>query len=336
MAKIKNFIKTYKKYIIIGLIIGMIISVLWAVYLLIREDTTPVEIKTIESPFLSEEENTSIVNYDLLSIPSELPIYSILQPDDYLATEFVDQFNKSDETLSETEDNMVWNFENNYFIYDKNASLMYIVANGGIDTSLSSGNISVIQEYLKSILNNLEIVNISTKILENDHLQVKGNFAINDLEIGSIYLGGYSVIAEFDSDGNLYKLDTLLLNTSNISEYQTMPLSSISDLLSISKYPKYINMKEYDEAYSDLYGLLKVSTKINEIDVAETSIQYIFMDYNYGYILPMYILSGEAQLEDSQGDIYWADVDAYLCSITPDYLTDKVEEEIELVDVGVE
>jgi hypothetical protein len=115
-----------------------------------------------------------------------------------------------------------------------------------------------------------------------------------------------------------------------------MPLSSISVLLNINQYPKYIDIKEYDDPYTDLYGLLKVSTKVKEIEVTQTRLQYVFMDYDYGYIVPMYILSGNAQLEDSQGENYWGSADIYVCALNPEYLTEKVEEEIDLVDVGVE
>ena len=330
MNKIIEFIKKYKLYILIGITVGLIIGAI-IIFFQNKNKVDISQIKTIESPFVKQEDgiDISVSNYDL---ESEFEtIYKTGEASTKMARDFVDKFYDSSENLEYSDYAMIWVYDDDIFSYILNTGLFFFNSTDGLKIGLNSLNTERVEDFLETMYEGIDIVGINEEI-EDDLYKFTGYYSLENENFGSLYLEGYAFEMYFDQNAKLYKMSILLIDLVDISMYQQMPISNITDLTSIDNYPIYTKVLEYDENYQNQYDLIKASTKLKSFSGGKPVLQKIFIDYEYGYIVPMYKTTGDGELEDSQGDDYWAQVNLYICAISPDYLTEKQEEEMILTD----
>jgi hypothetical protein len=114
-----------------------------------------------------------------------------------------------------------------------------------------------------------------------------------------------------------------MLTPDSANKYQQMPTDTLKNVTS-SVHETYIKYLSYDKNYEKQYPIIQASAKLKSVDVKKVSYKYVFINHDNEYILPLYEVSGDGQLVDSQGKKYWADVLIYLCALDKTYLN-KVE-----------
>ena len=141
--------------------------------------------------------------------------------------------------------------------------------------------------------------------------------------MGSVYLDGNAFSVEVNSKGDIVNLSMLLLNSSNIVEYQLMPLSDIETLIGDSRYPKMVFYTEIEERYYEQSPLFASSGVLTDFVVTEMSKIYTFIDSSNGFVVPTYKLIGDGRLKNSRDEKYLAKVNIFLCAINPAYLIER-------------
>ena len=333
LEKFKNFWKKYKIYILISMFIGCLIGFI-VVLFLNKNISTEMSISNIPSPFAISSDDF-IIETKGISVVTDITeeILKITKGSDRYAKIFIDKYYDSNEITSQTDIATFWNFDGNIFSYINNTGLFFVNSSKGIKTGYTNLDIQKVKSFIENSFPNITISDIEVS-QENDSLIYAGYYLYNEIEVGSLYLQGYAFRATFTENGNLTKLEMLTIEQENITSVQNMPVSSLEELINISNYPKYVKHNSYDENYSKQFGLIQASTTLQRFLANNIKKNHVFIDYDYKYIVPMYILSGDGTLEDSQGDEYSTNTDVFISSLDPKYLTERVVEEPELLDIG--
>lgn len=330
--KLPIFWKKYGIYIIIGSIIGLILGlVLW----LNKKDPVEIEkiITPIDSPFEYLDDTISFSEIPTnISVLDEIKIYKTTKPGISVIERFVSKF--TNELPNITESMYMWRFKDVVITYSLDTSILYINSTEGLVTDLKISGVSDIASFLLEYFDIRDIVVTDFVILSDDRREYLGYYSMNNIEYGSLGINGYALRLVADSS-KLYSISILVLPTSNVVAYQDMPTRSLAVAIE-ENHEIYKTFLSYDENFDKQYPLIRASAQLKSVEISNVNLRYIFLDQTYGYILPMYEIKGDGQLQDSQTNKYWADTLLYISALNSEYVN-RVEPYMEtniLLDSG--
>lgn len=320
MDKIKKFFVKYKKYILIGGVIGLILGVLCWLYIANEKKSVPTTTESISSPFVTLGYGTAVNNVpNNIDLSESQEVYKTTKPEDQIIKDFVKQFYKGNPIANGENGTILWSFNTTNISYVEDSSLLFITSTNGLSINTILASSQIAQDFLTTSfsVNNIKIT--EEQNLGNGQKQYNGYITTGDTSLGSLYLEGYGV--QITVKGNiLYSLSLLYLPSANIIKYQSMPSSQLRDLLSNAEYPMYVSYLSEDENYQKQNPIIQASTKLKTFSLKTYKNIYLFDNFTYGYIFPAYKLNGDGSLIDSQNKTYWADTNVYICSLNPQYL----------------
>jgi len=319
--KLPEFLKKYKWYLIIGAIIGIILGVVFWIFNKNNQKVVDIPIVSINSPFEYRDETLAFSEYTgTVEIPSSLEVYKTTEPDYSMIENFVRRFSQVKTEISD--DVYMWSFSGSTVTYTVSSSLVFLTSGNGLVTDIKIGAKADIKSFLQEYFG-IKNVEISEAVeLGNGKNEYKGYYKIDSLQYGSLYLDGYAVNIVSDNS-KIYSLSLLMLTHDYVSKYQQMPTSTLATVMA-NAHETYTQYLSYDENYEKQYPIIQASSKLKTVDIKKASYKYVFISHDNEYILPLYEVSGNGQLVDSQGNKYWADVLVYLCALDRAHLN-KVE-----------
>lgn len=319
--KLPEFFKKYKWYLLIGILVGIILGVVFWLFNKNNPKVEEIKIETINSPFVYQDEVITFSEYKgTIEIPSSLYVYKTSEPDYKMVENFVRRFSQVKTEISD--DVYLWSFSGSTVTYTVSSSLVFLTSEKGLVTDIKIGAKADVKSFLLEYFG-IKDAEISDSIsLGNGKNEYKGYYKSDTLQYGSLYLDGYAVDIVADNS-KIYSLSILMLTPDYVSKYQQMPTSSLANVISNARetYTKYLS---YDENYEKQYPIIQASSKLKSVDIKKANYKYAFISHDNEYIIPLYEISGDGQLVDSQGNKYWSDVLTYLCALDRTYLK-KVE-----------
>jgi len=326
MSKIKQFLKKYWVWLLLGASLG---SVIILVILLTerKEEDVPLNlsVEKITSPYIQTEERLS-VSIDLVEedFQEREWIYRVKRPSEKLFVNFVEEFYEINEEIN-MEEEIIITQGGDMFWYHSDIGLLSVFSEGlPLDLKITyAGDISPFFTQYFGIRNaiNTEIEDTEEGVL------YAGYFEYDDVKIGSSNIGGYSYKLEIDNSGKLLELSMLLLEETDLEKYQMMPTSALNDLLEIRTYPKKIVHKIIEKRFYEQPSTIRASTSLDSITIKEKELLYLLNNFDDQFILPTYKISGDGVLVDSKGGKYWTTSDVFICAIDPESMYEKSLEE---------
>ncbi len=310
------FLKKYGIYIIIGATIGLVLGlILW----LNGRDSVEIDaaVTRIDSPFEYQSDVVSFTNVPSdIVISDRVKIYKTTKPEISTIEQFVEKFSNKSPNI--TEDMYMWSFEDAVVTYSLNTSILYLNSSNGLVTDIKITGGSDIASFLFEYFNIRDIVITNTEILSENKKEYFGYYSSDNLEYGAIDINGYALKLVADSS-KLYSLSLLTLTLSNVVPYQEMPTRKLSTAVTQNHeiYPIFLS---YDENFEEQYPLIRASAQLQTVEISDVVLRYIFISHDYGYILPMYEIRGDGQLQDSQTAKYWADTLLYMYALDSEYV----------------
>jgi hypothetical protein len=319
--KLPEFFKKYKWYLIIGAIVGIILGIVFWLYNKNNPKVVETPIASINSPFVYQDEILTFSEYaGIVEIPSSLEVYKTTEPDYSMTENFVRRFSQVKTEISD--DVYMWGFSDSIVTYSISNSLVFLTSSKGLVTDIKIGTKTDVRSFLLEYFG-IKDTNITDVVeLGNGKNEYKGYYKSDSLQYGSLYLDGYAVDIVSDNS-KIYSLSILMLTPDYVSKYQQMPTSTLTTVMANAHetYTKYLS---YDKNYEKQYPIIQASSKLKSVDIKKASYKYVFISHDNEYILPLYEVSGDGQLVDSQGSKYWASVLVYLCALDRAHLN-KVE-----------
>ncbi len=311
--------KKHRNLIIIGLIL---LSILIVLILVSNQKDLDSEYSTkkenIQSPYVIQDLEMTIDLQDNSSnVPDKGKILKVLGFNTKVLNPMISNF-YTDQKEWDFSQEMSFQFDTkDFFFYSPSTGIFSLSSEKGVkfDLEISSEETltTFIQEYL-----GVQRVIILEQNNSQDTIEYMGRYILKDIEIGSSYLDGYSFSFVTDKDGNVLNLSILLLAEENIEKYEYLPLSSIETLISSNYYPKMIGRNEIEERFYEQPS----PYELTELYVTEIEMLYLFNDYENGFILPTYKLTGEGRIVAEKGK-FWSNVDIFICAVDPEYLIER-------------
>ncbi|HHX99716.1 TPA: hypothetical protein GX533_03540 [Candidatus Dojkabacteria bacterium] len=329
MEVVKNFFKKYKKYILIGLAVGLTVGLIafWEVKSRSEIGADPKN-KELLSPFWD------LLDHPTLSLPSdiviyteeEIPVYDIL-PYKGNVLKIIQKFDENIEITSDTS-NLI-ETENILASYTENVGVLevYLKTHAFTFTVKNNQDVSNLIKGIFGYETNQESI-VMKRIEENIIFQ--GRYLVESSskeEFGSMQIDSYAYRIETEKDGSVKRIVILLYNNNSINTYSVYPPVSIRE--GLKKGNAYYTKPLYqDFDKEDFSGLefLKYFSRTKSVSVRKTSKVYILPDYNYSYLYPTYVIEGDAKLEDFLGNSHIGESLIYVLAIDSQYLKKSVEE----------
>jgi hypothetical protein len=322
MNKIKQFLKKYWLWLLIGFLLGLIILLF---FLLSREETEEVvpdvAVENITSPYHARDERVTIsVDAQEESFQEREWIYSVSRPSERMFTSFVERFYEIEEIVDMNEE----------IIISKGDDLVWYHANIGVLSIFSEGLVLDLKitgprdvtSFFTQYFGIREVSNEKIETTERGTLYA-GYFEYEDQRIGSSNLEGYAYKLELDQTGRLIEFSMLLLAESDIERFQPMSTAELSELLGINNYPMKVVNETIEERFFDQPGYIRGSGRLSNFTTKNVELLFLLNDFEDEYILPTYQLSGDGELVDSQGAKYWTKSHIFISAIDPEYLYEK-------------
>lgn len=320
MDQIIQFVKTYKVWILIGIILGVFVTLI--LFNLIKGKSENTEIEKVQNPYFLQ---TFDLEIDLRNVEEEIPVndkvFKVVGNINDNFTSFLNNFHSYSDELDFSKE-IYLTFGKDTFSYSPKSRILMVNAQQGLTLWFKITSESDVSSFFQEYFN-IEKVTISETKNIGKNTEYIGSYVFKDIEMGSVYLDGNAFTVEVNSKGDIVKLSMLLLNDSNIVEYQLMPLSEIETLTEDTKYPKMVFYKEIEERYYEQPPLIATSAVLTDFLVTEISKLYIFTDSSNGLVLPTYKLVGDGRLKDSKDRKYLAKVNIFMCAVSPTYLIEK-------------
>ena len=322
MEKILQFIKTYKVWILIGIVLAIVVTLI--LYNLIANRNNNKDIQKIVNPYFTQ---TFDLEIDLRkttddNIPSKDKVFKVVGNINDNFTSFLNNFHSYSERIDFSKE-IYLILGKDTFSYSPKTRILMVNSQQGLTLWFKITSESEVSSFFQEYFNIERINLVSRPKTVGKNIEYRGNFVFKDTDIGSVYMDGNAFTLEVNSKGDIVKLSMLLLNESNIVEYQLMPLSDIETLIEDTRYPKMIIYTEIEERYYDLPPLIATSAVLTDFVTTELSGEYIFTDSNIGFVLPTYRLVGDGRLKDSKGEKYLAKVNIFICAVSPTYLVER-------------
>jgi hypothetical protein len=326
MKKLKDFLKKYWIWLLVGALLGIIILV---VVLLNRQKEEEIildlPVEPITNPYIQTDESPDIT-MDIIpeNFQEKEWVYSVTRPDTILFTNFVQNFyeleqediNMEEETILTKGDDLIW--------YNSDTGILSLYSKGLVlDLKITTAR--DISPFFTQYFGIRTAVNEKTEPTERGILY-SGYFEYQGERIGSSNLDGYAYKLELDKDGRLIEFSMLLLKEENLQKYQFMPTTQLNQLISTGNPPmKIVNLTIEDRFYNQP-DLVKGSVRLTTLSANEVQNLFLLNNFEDKYILPTYKISGDGRLVDSRGEEYWSVSEVFVCAINPEYLLEKPEE----------
>jgi len=333
--RIKEFIQKYRKYILTGLVLIILIGVFVLILTQKQPETVSIQRdKKIVSPFM---ENTKLPNFTLpakkdLFTEEFLSVYSILPYKRPLA-ELVHKFDNKAESRYPSEIVDFWMSKSNTFIYYKKTGIFKVSSPYGLPTPfLIAGREDInlfITRYFE--LTDIDTDNILVEKNSFGGYTYKGKYLINGKTFGSAYLESYAFIIQTDKDSHITNLSILLYNKDSISVYSQYSLLSELELLSNKRV--YIDRLTISENYNNLDRYIKGTIRLDSLDVREMQKAYVFTDFTGGFVYPVYIFMADARYKDFHNEVYAADIIMYIMATEQKNISSR-EDIVEFSEIG--
>jgi len=326
MNKIKQFLKKYGIWLLVGATIGSIIVLI----ILInreKEEDIPLDlpVEKITSPYIETGERVSIsMDTEEENFQEREWVYRVKRPRERLFTNFVENFYEIDEEINMEEEIIITRGED-MFWYHSDIGVLSVFSEGLV-LDLKITYAADVSSFFSQYFGIRDVINTEVKNTERGILYA-GYFEYNGIKVGSSNIGGYSYKLEIDNNGRLRELSVLLLEETDLERYQAMPTTPLSDLLQIRTYPKKIVNKTIEQRFYEQSSITRGSASLDSITVKEKDLLYLLNDFEDQFILPTYKISGDGELVDSKGQRYWTTSDIFICAIDPEYLYGKPEED---------
>jgi hypothetical protein len=326
MNKIKQFLKKYGIWLLLGVVIGSIIVL---IILIIREkeEDIPLDlpVEKITSPYVETGERVNIsMDVEEETFREREWIYRVKRPREELFINFVENFYEIDEEINMDEEIIITKGQD-MFWYHSDIGVLSVFSDGLV-LDLKITYAADISSFFVQYFGIRNTINTDIENTERGVLYT-GYFEYHDLKVGSSNLGGYSYKLEIDNTGRLVEFSVLLLEETDLEKYQTMPTTRLSDLLQIRSYPKKIVNKTIEKRFYKETPIIRGSATLDNISIKEKGLLYLLNDFEDQFILPTYRISGDGELVDSKGEKYWATSDIFICAIDPDYFYEKTVED---------
>lgn len=319
MNTIIELIKRYKVFSIIILILLVSLVILYAISLRNQTKQEPgysSKMEKIDSPYPNWSEKLNITSeIQKIDIPQKDKILTVTGFNTKAFSFYIKNIYNSEEEVDFLED---------VYLQLDNKDIVTFASNTGILSSSSTKGVPLkneinSQEDIKGFLT--QYFEINEVIFEEDTksngvTEYKGRYILHGIEIGSSYLNGNSFIIKINNDGEIIKASILLLKDSNIIKYQYLPIVEVNQLISGINYPKKIGESIIEDKF---YNKPSPYT-ITNYNIKDVTLGYIFNDFESRYIVPTYILDGDAQIEDSYKEKYWSKTRIFVCAVDPSYL----------------
>ena len=328
MERLKEFIKKYKVPILIGIILGILIPLL--VTFLKEEVEESSQIEKIQSPY-----NIGIkgIEIDLQNVSIDAPqkdkVFEAVESDDETLRNLLMDLHEYSESI-DIKEKIYISFEGSTFSYSPENRILIIWSEKGLPLWFKLSEKEDVSMFFEEYFS-IEKIEVSEKIRTNNGYKYEGTYILKDVNVGSVYLEGYSFSLEVNSKGEILLFRALLLNEENMQEYQSMPLATLEELVRNPTYPKMVFNTEIEDRYYEQKPLFRASTRMDQYFVESGSYLYIFNDSLNGYVLPTYKLVGEGRLVNSQEEKFWSNSSVFICSIDPLYLLKRVIEDEEYI-----
>jgi len=315
--RLLGFWRKYKVYIIIGILVGLTLGLLFWVFGKKTPNMGEISLESINSPFEYRDEVVGFSKYsENIEAPSKANVYKTTIPDFKIVDSFVKRFSDVNPNIST--DAYMWNFSGSVITYSVDTSLLFVTSQKGLVTDIKIGTKSDVESFLLDYLgiDGLEITD--SQELGDGRKEYMGYFVSDPLQYGSLYLDGYALKMIADNS-KIYSLSLLMLSNDNVSQYQQMPTTTLSSVLS-NNHERYVEYKNYDENFKRQYPIIQASAKLKSVEVNTTTYKYVFLTNEYRYIVPVYQMDGNGLLVDSQSKEYRTSVLVSVCALDSTYL----------------
>jgi len=331
--KLPEFWRKYRLYIVIGALVGLVLGIVFWLFNKNNPKVVETPIASINSPFVYQNEALAFTPYTgTVDIPSSMEVYKTTEPDYSMIENFVRRFSQVKTDISE--DVYAWSFSGSTVTYTVSSSLVFLTSEKGLVTDIKIGAKTDVKSFLLEYFGIKDVDISEITELGKGRNEYKGYYKSGSLQYGSLYLNGYAVDIISDNS-KIYSLSILMLTPDSVNEYQQMPTAKLADVTS-NAHETYVQYLSYDENYEKQYPIIQVSTKLKSATIKKAILKYAFISHDNEYLIPLYEISGDGQLVDSQSKTYWADVLVYLCALDRTHLN-KVEPFLEnniLLDQG--
>lgn len=334
--KIKEFIKKYWLYIVIGILLLLFVGIF--VLILTRKkvpESSPLSLnKEITSPFMNYSELPTFALPQRRDFFEEefLNVYSIL-PSEQLLSELVFKFDNKAQPQYPSEVMDFWSSSSNTFTYYKGMGIFKISSQYGLGSHLLIKEKEEIKGFLNQYFEYTDIntENIVVNINPEGGYTYKGKYMINGYTWGSIYLQSYAYIIETNKESEILNMSIFLYNKDSMSVYSQYSVATEQELLSNKRV--YIDRVSISENYNELDRYIKGTTSLTSLDVKEMRKTYVFTDFVQGYVYPIYLLTADARYKDYHDKQYAADILVYLMATEQGNISPR-EEIVEFHEMG--
>ncbi len=325
MGKIKEFIKKYKGWLAIGMILGSVLGVL--IIINISNNRQKEDIKNIQSPFYTPTVNLNInLQVSEPEIPKEDKVYKVQGDNMELLTSILQTFYKN-EKIVDTSKETYLEFDRGTFSYSPNSRILTTSFADGYELNSSIMSSQEVEDFFSSNFG-ISKIKVTEENQTGEDTEYKGVFILKDTEIGSVYLEGNAFTLRINDEGEVSYLSVLLLVEQNVKEYQTMPISQVYVLIKNQRYPRMLIHQNIEDRYYNQTPTLRGSSVISEYTVKEISRLYLFNDSSNNLVLPMYKLEGDGLLINSKKEKFWSDTNVFICAVNPSFVVERKLQEV--------
>ncbi len=325
MERIKEFIRKYKVPIFIGVILGIVVPLLFLFSKEKAEESSNIE--KIQSPYFSE---TEVIDIDLQNIsidsPQKAKVYKVIGTEKNNIEILLNDLYEYSTPIDFTQETYV-TLGDGAFSYSPENRVFNIRSEDGFSLWFKIEQKEDVSMFFEEYFG-IEKVEISEGIETEKGYKYEGNYVLKDVNVGSVYLDGFSFLIEGNSKGEILLLRALLLEEDNMQEYQSMPLTTLEELVKNPNYPKMVFNTQIEERYYQQNPMLRASSRMDQYFLESISYVYIFNDSMNGYVLPTYKLIGEGRIINSKEEKFWSKSSIFICSVDPSYLLERIIEDV--------
>ncbi len=326
MTRLKKFIITYWKYLVVGITIGLVVGlVIWVTFINSnQEELVRVENKPLPTPFWDNDNDfTWEMPQETTIIKDEkVYVYSILQYKEDIFN-IVKEMDPDIQQTPELDIGMFWESDNSVITYNRNTGILVFQFKSKTNLGLITEATDVLSLIEKVFGYKVSQENIVVEDLPEGGVSYKGKYTIEDIPFGSIYLGTYSYVIEVTAQGNITKLSIFLYNPTSVNFYSSYSALNRSEITKTKSF--MINNLSWSKNYQTKPSYLRVSTKLNTLEVKKITMAYVFKDFSHGYIFPIYFVEGNAIYEDWEKTMYRANTQLYMLATDPKYVVENKE-----------
>lgn len=319
MKKFIELLKKYKWFSITILILLITLVILYVISIRNQNKQEPgysSKMEKIDSPYPNWNEELNITSeIQKIDIPSKDKILTVTGFNTKAFSLYIQDVYNSNEEVNFLED-VYLQFNNKDIItFASNTGILSISSERGVPLKSKINSQKDIKKFLTQYFG-IDEVQFEEDIKSNGVIEYKGSYILKEVEIGSSYLNGNSFIIEVNNSGEMVKASILLLKDSNVIKYQYLPIVDVGQLISETNYPKKIGESVIEDRFYNKPSPYTITDYI----VKEVTLRHIFNDFESRYIVPTYILDGDAQIKDSYKERYWSKTRIFICAVDPSYL----------------